>query len=80
MSILPKHGPWPLIIKLAAAASIVLLCYVIAVRWSHLMGGLGLAVAIISWLMPRPWLALSADSTPHPSSSPRALEGGSHDG
>lgn len=39
--------------QVAWATSVVLICIGIAVTWSDVVAGLGLAVAVLAWLAPR---------------------------
>lgn len=40
--------------RLALITLVVLVCCLVAWRWSHLVGGLSLAVALLAWVMPTP--------------------------
>lgn len=63
MSTVPKYRPWSSLCKLGVAGVVLLICCVIAVQWSHLIGGLSLAVALISWLLPLPWSDTSGETS-----------------
>lgn len=39
--------------QVACATSVILICIGIAVTWSDVVAGLGLAVAVLAWLAPR---------------------------
>lgn len=66
MSTVPKYQPWSPLPKLVVAGLVVLICCLIAVQWSHLVGGLSLGVALITWLFPLPWSGSSSANSERP--------------